>query len=159
VQINKDRSWKNYRRASPRLYICQHQLNHVIPSYTLPLAMCILMLPMVMVAVEHKQLATTYHMNPVDRCSHMTFSNTPMALPSLNNVIPAMVLLNRRMRLNIGCLLCFLPHSSIPLVSPSLGLRVYYSLESRVVGIVVIILLLLSGDIEVNPGPLGECLD
>lgn len=121
--------------------------------------MCILMLPMVMVAVEHKQLATTYHMNPVDRCSHMTFSNTPMALPSLNNVIPAMVLLNRRMRLNIGCLLCFLPHSSIPLVSPSLGLRVYYSLESRVVGIVVIILLLLSGDIEVNPGPLGECLD
>ena len=159
MKINKDRNWKNYRRAFPRLYIGHHQFNHVIPSFTLPLAVCILMLPMLMVAVEHLQLATTYHMNPIDRCSHMALCNTPVVLPSLNNVLTAMVLLNRGMKLNIGFLPRFSCRSNIPRVSPSLSLSVYYSLDSRVVREVVLILLLLSGDIEVNPGPLGECLD
>ena len=162
MQIINDRSWKNYRRASLRPHIHHHhQLSHVTPSYTLPLAVCILMLPMLMVVVEHRQLATTYRMNPLDRCNHMTFIRTPVVLPSPNNVLPAMVLLNRRVRLNTGYMSCFssYTYTNVRRVSPTLSLRVFFSLARTVVAGVVVLLLLLSGDVELNPGPFGEYLD
>ena len=150
---------RNYGRAVVRPHIQHHQLSHVTLNYSLPLAVCVLMLPMLVVAVEHMQLATTYRMNPLDRCNHMTFIHTPLVLPSLNNVLPAMVLQNRGVRLNTGYLSRFLSHSSVQHVFPSPDVRVYSRKGRRVVGVVVILLLLLCGDIETNPGPLGECLD
>ena len=157
--INKDRTWKKYRRASLRPHIHHHQLSHVTLNYSLPLVVCVLMLPMLVVAVEHMQLATTYRMNPLDRCSLMTFIRTPLLLSSLNNVLPAMVLQNRGVRLNTGYLSRFSSHFSVQRVFPSPDVRVYSRMGRRVVGVVVILLLLLCGDIETNPGPLGKCLD
>ena len=138
------RNWKSYQKASLRPHICHfYQLTRVVPSYVLPLAVCILILPM----LEHVQLAATDHMNLIGRCGHMPFS---LVLSSLNNVLPAMVLQNRVVRLNIGYASCSSSHFSVRHASPSLGVRVY----SRTV--VIVLLLLLSGDIEVNPGPLGK---
>ena len=148
MQINKDRNWKSYRRASLRLYIHHpYQLSRVTPSCALPLAVCILMLPMLVVVNEHKQLATV---------NSVTFSNTPLVLSSLNNVIPAVVLQNRVERSNIGYLSRSSSRSNIQHTSSSLGLRVCCRGRAMVV---MLLLLLLSGDIETNPGPLGEYLD
>ena len=148
MQINKDRIWKNYRRASLRLYIHHpYQLCHVTPSYAVPLAVCILMLPMLVVVHEHMQLATM---------NSMTFSHTPLALSSLNNVLPAMVLQNRRERSTIGHLSHSPSCSNTQRTSSGLGFRVCFR---RSVMVVMLLLLLLSGDIEMNPGPLGECLN
>ena len=160
MQINKDRTWKNYRRASLRPHIQHHQLSHVTLNYSLPLAVCILMLPMLVVAVEHMQLATTYRMNPLDRCNHMTFIWTPLVLPTPNNVLPAMVLQSRGVRLNTGYASCFSSYTYINVqsVSLTLSLRVFFSVARTVVAVVVILRLLLSGDVELNPGPLGEYL-
>ena len=140
------KSWKSYQKASLRPHTCHfYQLTRVVPSYAIPLAVCILILPM----LEHVQLTTTDHMNLIGQCGHMTFS---LVLSSLDNVLPAMVLQDRVVRLNIGYVSCSSSHFSVQHVSPSLGVKVY----SRTV--VIVLLLLLSGDIEVNPGPLGECL-
>ena len=86
-------------------------------------------------------------MNTIHGCGHVTFSYATPMLPFLNNVLQ-----NRVVLLNTGCL------------SPSLFVRyvppVFYSgLEMRAVGLEIALLLLLSGDVEVNPGPLGEFLD
>ena len=109
---------------------------------------------MLEVAAEHKQLITTHHTNPADLCDdHVTFSDSPLVLPSLDNVLPAMVLQNRVVWSNIH-LLHSSSHSSIRHVFLKLGLSVSYSL--KVVEMVVVLLLLLSGDIETNPGPDGE---
>ena len=148
MQINKDRIWKNYRKASLRLYIHHpYQLCHVTPSYVVPLAVCILMLPMLVVVHEYMQLATM---------NSMTFSHTPLVLLSLNNVLPAMVLQSRVERLTIGYSSLSPPHSYTWHPSSGLGLRVC---SRRSVIVVMLLLLLLSGDIEMNPGPLGECLN
>ena len=158
MQINKDRTWKTlYRRASPRPHIHHHQLSHVTLNYSLPLVVCVLMLPMLVVAVEHMPLATTYRMNPLDRCSLMTFIWTPLVLPTPNNLLPAMVLQNRGVRLNTGYASCFssYTYTNVPSVSLTLSLRVFFSVARTVV---VILRLLLSGDVELNPGPLGEYL-
>ena len=112
------------------------------------------MLPMLEVAAEHKQLTTIHHINPSDLCGgHLTFSDSPLVLPSLNNMLPAMVLQNRVVWSNTHQLNS-LSHSSIRHVFLRLGLSVSYSL--KVVGMVMVLLLLLSGDIETNPGPDGE---
>ena len=142
-----------YRRKHQ--YIYHHcQLGHVIPGHAILVAVCIFMLPMLEVEAEHKQLATTHHNNLVHLCGgHLTFSHFPLVLPSLNNMLPAMVLQNRVVWSNIH-LSHSLSHSSICHVFLKLGLSVSYSL--KVVGTVVILLLLLSGDIETNPGPVGE---
>ena len=148
MQIDKDRNWKNYKRGSLRLYIHHpYQLSHVTASYAISLAVCILMLPMLVVVNEHKQLATM---------NSMTFSHSPLVLSSLNNVIPAMVLQNRVERSSVGNLSCSPSRSNVQRTSFSLGLRVCS--RGRVM-VVMLLLLLLSGDIEMNPGPLGECLD
>lgn len=149
MQINKNRNRKSYKRASLRLYIhCPYQLSHVTPSCALPLAVCILMLPMLVVVNEHMQLATM---------NSMTFSHSPLVLSSLNNVIPSIVLQNRVERSNIGHLSCSLSRSNVQHTSSSIGFRVCS--RGRVMIVVMLLLLLLSGDIEMNPGPLGECLD
>ena len=76
-----------------------------------------------------------------------------MVLPSLSNVLPAVILQNR---LNIGCPLNTLAQSGVHCVPPNLSLA--SGLGRRVVGVVLVLLLLLSGDIETNPGPVGEFL-
>ena len=114
----------------------------------------ILMLPMLELAAERAQLTTMYytnhwHVHP----RHVTFSHTHL-LPSLNNVLPAMVLQNRVAWSNIKCLSYTSSHSSVRHVSHNPAPT---SLGRRLVGAVVLLLLLMSGDIEMNPGPVGEC--
>ena len=116
---------------------------------------------MIQLSAEHLQLATKYHVNPINQWYvhryHMNISHTPLVLPSLDNVLPAIVLQNSVVRLNIGC-----PYtssrSSIHHIPPSLHLNLLTGLWRNVVAVVLALLLLLSGDIETNPGPLGECL-
>ena len=153
---NKLQNWKSYQNASQRPHTHDfYQLSHVNPGYAIPLAMCILMLPMLMIAVEHVQLTMTEHMNLSNQCGDITFSHAPLVLPPLNNVLPAMVLQNRIEKLDIGYPLYSSSYCSVRCVSLSLGLKVYSSLWWRVVEVVTL-LLLLSGDIELNPGPLSE---
>ena len=137
-----------YRRQQHQYIYCHCQLGHVIPGYAILLTVCIFMLPMLEVAAEHKQLTTTHHTG-----SHLAFSHTPLVLPSFSNLLPAMVLQNRVVRLNM-CLSRSFSHSSICPIFFGLCLSVSYSLKKVVM--VVVLLLLLSGDIETNPGPDGE---
>ena len=148
---------KAYRR--PRLYTYQHcQLGHVSPGLSLLVSVCVLMLPMLGLADEHVQLTTTYQLSPIHQCyvhpRHVTFSHTPLLLPSLNNVLPAMALQNRVARSKIECPSYTSSHSGLCHVFPNLPT----GLGRRVVGVVLTLLLLLSGDIETNPGPVGEFL-
>ena len=145
-----------YRR--PQQYIHHHcQLCHVSLGCAFVVSVCILMLPVLGLAAEHLQIATD-HLNPLDQWHFKTFSHAPLVIPSLNNLLPVMVLQNREMRLNGGCqpsnlsiLRFFLgPSAVLPGLSAAVG--------RRAVGVVVILLLLMSGDIETNPGPLGELL-
>ena len=140
-----------YRRQQHQYMYCHCQLGHVIPGHAILVAVCIFMLPMLEVAAEHKQLTTTHHTNL--HGGHVTFCHSPLVLPSFSNMLPAMVLQNRVVWSNIHRSHS-LSHSSIRHVFLKLGLSVSYSL--KVVGMVVILLLLLSGDIETNPGPDGE---
>ena len=127
--------------------------SHVTPARAVIWGVCILMLPMLELATEHVQLATTCRMNSINQgsLSRMNCSHTPLVLPSLNNVLPAMVLQNR---VNIKRLSYI---SSVRQVSLSPAPTVPSGLGRRVVGVVVLLLLLMSGDIETNPGPVGEC--
>ena len=146
----KTNAMKAYRKQRQHIY--HHcQLCHVTPSYALIVGVCLLMLPMLELATEHVQLATMYYMNCMNHvhARHMTFSHTPLALPSLNNVLPAMALQNRVAWSNIKCP----SHSSVHHVSLNPAPT---GLARRVVGVVVLLLLLMSGDIETNPGPVGE---
>ena len=136
----------------------QCQLGHVTPGSAFLISMCILMLPMVQLSAEQ---ATKYHVqSPINQWyahqhHHMNISHTPLVLPSLSNVLPAMVLLNSVVRLNISCPSYTPFHSSI---CHCLHLNLLSSLGRGVVAVVLALLLLLSGDIETNPGPLGEFL-
>jgi len=133
-------------------YIYRHcQLGHVIPGHAILVAVCIFMLPMLEVAAEHKQLTTTHHTNPAG--GHLAFTHTPLVLSSFSNLLPAMVLQNRVVRSNM-CLSRSFSHSSICPIFFGLCLSVPSCLKKVVM--VVVLLLLLSGDIETNPGPVGE---
>ena len=150
----KTNAMKAYRKQRQNIY--HHcQLGHVTPSYAVIVGVCILMLPMLEPPTEHVQLATMYYRNPINNvhARHMTFSHTPPAQPSLNNVLPAMALQNRVAWSNIKCpshsRVCHVTLSPAPTVPTGLG--------RRVVRVVVLLLLLMSGDIETNPGPVGEC--
>ena len=141
---------KGYRKQ--RQYIYRHsQLCHVTRSCAVIVGVCILMLPMLELATEHVQLATVYYKNPINQWHvhqrHVTFSHTPL-LPFLSNVLPAMALQNRVAWSNIKCS----SHSRVCHVSLNPAPT---GLGRRVVG-VVFLLLLMSGDIEMNPGPIGE---
>ena len=127
-------------------YMCQHyQPGHVTPRHPLLVLVCIFIL-----TTDHSNSIKQWHGYP----RQMTFSHSPLALTFLNNVLPAMVLQSRVVGMKIGCTFSFHP---VRHVLPSLGLSVPSGLKRAViVGMVVILLLLLSGDIEVNPGPLSE---
>ena len=148
VQSN---AMKAYRKQ--RQYIYRHcQLCHVTTSCALIVGVCILMLPMLELATKHVQLTTTCHINHVHP-PRMTFSNTPLELPSLNDVLPAMVLQNQLASSNVTYPSYRSSYSNVHSVSLSLTPT---GLGRRVVGVVVLLLLLMSGDIETNPGPVGE---
>ena len=139
---------KAYRKQ--RQYNFRHcQPCHVTHAQAVIWSVCLLMLPMLELATERAQLTTTCRMNPINH-GPVSRSHTPLVLPFLNSVLPAMVLQNR---VNIECLsyisiVRHVPLSPAPTVPTSLG--------RRVVGVVVLLLLLMSGDIEMNPGPVGE---
>ena len=156
VQTN---TMKGYRRP-PRQYIYHPcQLGHVSPGLSLLVSVCVLVLPMLGLVDEHVQLTTTCRMDRINHCyvysRHMIFSHTPMILPSFNNIIPTMVLQNMVVRLNVRCPLYTSSQSGVP---PSLCLNLHSGLGRRGVGVVLVLLLLLSGDVETNPGPVGEFL-
>ena len=142
---------KAYRKQ--RQYIYHHcQQCHVTRSCAVIVGVCILMLPMLELATEHVQLATTYHMDSINHVHpcHMTFANKPLVLPSLNNVLPAIAFENRIAWSNIGYQST---HSRVCHVAIT---RAPTGLGRRVVRVVVLLLLLMSGDIETNPGPVGK---
>ena len=88
---------------------------------------------------------------------HLKISHTPLVLPSLSDLLPAIVLQNDlSVRLNISCLSYTSSRSSIHHIPPSLHLNLLSGLWRSVLAVVLTLLLLLSGDIETNPGPLGE---
>ena len=136
------------------------QLCCVTPGHAFVVAMCTFMLPMLVVTAEHARLATTLHMNPMDQCcshtGHTTSKDVPLILPFLKNVLPAMALQNEIVKSNIWCLSSSSSHAHVHHVSSSPGLSVPSSLGRIVAGAVVVLLLLMSGDIEMNPGPVGE---
>ena len=144
---------KAYRKQQQ--YIYRHcQLCHVTTSDVLIVGVCVLMLPMLELATEHVQLTTTCHINHVHppriNAHYMTFIHL---LPFLSNVLPAMVLQNQLSWSNIK-------HSSrsrVCHVALSPAPTALTGLATRVVRVVVLLLLLMSGDIETNPGPVGEC--
>ena len=147
-----------YRR--PRQYIYHHcVLGRVTPGCTFILSVCILMLPVLELAAEHMESARG-HLNPMNQrhaYPHLkTLSCTPLVIPSLNNVLPVMVLQNSVVKMNMRHPSS---HSSVlrffPLMSPVLP-RLSAAVGRRAVGVVVVLLLLISGDIETNPGPLSE---
>ena len=151
----KTNTMKAYRKQQQ--YIYSHcQLGHVTLSYALIVGVCILMLPMLELATKHVQLTTIYYMDHINHAHprHMTFSYTHL-LPFVTNVLPAMVLQNRVVWSNIKCLSYTSSHSKLYRVSLSPAPN---GLGRRVVGVVVLLLLLMSGDIEMNPGPVGECV-
>ena len=151
------KNWKSYQKASLRPHTCNiYQLSQVAPTFAVPLAVCILMLPLLVVVNEHVQLTIS---DPTFQCDHVTLNTTPLVLPSLNNVLPAMTLQNRVARLNTGYTSCLSFHSGVQSGTSSMSHRVYFRRTLGVVRVVVALLLLLSGDIELNPGPLGTCLD
>ena len=148
----QNNAMKAYRKQ--RQYIYRHcQLCRMTTSYAVIVGVCILMLPMLELATEHVQLTTTCHINHVPP-PRMNFSHTPLELPSLNNVLPAMVLQNQLAWSNITYPSYTSSHSRVHRVSLSLAPT---GLGRRVVSVVVLLLLLMSGDIETNPGPVGEC--
>ena len=153
-----------FRKSRPHLIRprFQCQLGHVTPDCAIPLAVCIFMLSMLVVVAEHMQLATRDRMNHVEQCCiyshHTTFKHAPLMLPSLNKILPAMVLQNEVVKSNIWCLSCSSSHASVRHVSYSPALSISSDLGKVVVGVVVLLLLLMSGDVEMNPGPVGECV-
>ena len=141
----------------------QCQLSHVTAGHAFLLAVCIAMLPMLVITAERAHLAATDHMSFMDKLCisprHTTFKHAPLMLPSLNNMLPAMALQNEIVKSNIWCLSQSLSHTNVHCVTFSPGFSVPSSLGRMVVGVVVVLLLLMSGDIETNPGPVGEYIN
>ena len=154
-------SMKAHRRPQQYIYHpCQP--GRVAHGLGLLVSVCILMLPMLVLVDEHVQLTTMNHMNPINHWSghlcydHMISCHTPLLLPSLNNVLPAMALQSRVVKLNIVSYTS--SHSGVRHVPPILHLNLPSGLGRSVVGVVLVLLLLMSGDIETNPGPVGKFL-
>ena len=131
--------WKDSLRPSSSHHC---QLSYIAISHALLVAVCIFMLPILVPAAEHVQLATT----EPNKC----FRYAPLVLPPLDNVLPVLVL-----QLNIRGLPCSPSHSSVCRVScnPCLSVPSYLG---RIVVEMIPLLLILSGDIETNPGPVGK---
>ena len=151
---NKMKAYQKHSRRQWQHVYCHYKC-HVTPGNTFLISICILILPMVQLSAEHVHLATTYHVNPVNQWyvhrHHITLNQAPLVLPSLISLLlPAMVLQNCVARLNISF--------------PSYITSSYFSVwhiplrlhPNGVVDLVLDLLLLLSGDIETNPGPVGQ---
>ena len=150
VQTDTTKAYRKQRRFV--YHNCE--LCHVTPGNALVIAVCILMLPIVRLTAEHAQLATTYGMTPTHQWH--VHSHTPLVLLSLGNVLPAIVLQNSHIvRLDISASYTS-SHFSICHTPFSLCLSLLSGLGRN--GVMLALLLLLSGDIETNPGPVGECL-
>lgn len=142
---------KAYRRQ--RHYIHYHcQLGHVTPGNALLVSVCLLMLPVLGLTTEHVQLATMYHNHWHVHPCHMTFHNFSMILPSLSDILPAMGIQNELARSNTRC-----PSSKTCHISLNPAVIVYFGLGRMVAWLIVALLLLMSGDVEMNPGPVGKC--
>ena len=152
IQTNTKSAYKR-----PQQYIYHNcRLGHVSPSLGLLVSVYIFMLPMLGLVDEHAQLTAA---KPINQWSvHMTYSHKPLVLPSLNNLLPAMVLQNKGVRSNIRCPSYTSSHSGLPSFAFSRCFNFSSCLGRRVGVVVVSLLLLLSGDIETNPGPVGEFL-
>ena len=156
--ITRHRRVQTNAHLKQRQYIyCHHQVGHVVPRHAVLVSVCIFMLSMLGVA-EHVHLRTAEYMNLINQSHfhqcHMTFRCVTLLLPSINNILPAMTLQNRVVRSNISC---STSHTSNCYASPS-QTSPFTSLSGlvRVVGMVLMaLLLLMSGDIELNPGPVG----
>ena len=161
VQTDKMKAYQKHSRQQRQYNYRQCQLGHVTPGNALLISMCILMLPMVQLSAEHVQLANMYHINPTSRWyvhrHHMNVIHTPVVLLSLGNVLPAIALQNSVVKLNISCPSYTSSHFSVCHTPFSLYLNLLFCLGRSVVAVLAL-LLLLSGDIETNPGPVGECL-
>ena len=147
---------KTYHKQ--RQYIYRHcQPGYVTPGNALLISVCFLLLPVMRLTAEHVQIATVYQMTSITQLHvlrhHMILSHT---LPLLSNVLPAMVLHNCVVKLNIGCPLHTSFHFRVSHIPFSQCPNHPFSLGKMVVGVVLALLLLLSGDIETNPGPVGE---
>lgn len=148
-----------FQMRSPQKHISHNycQLNNMTPGCTLLIAVCIFMLPELGQTVRHVQITTMYHINFINwwyRYGNVTFIHAPLTLPSLNNILPAIILQNKVVWSNIRFRSRTSSHST---VSPSLCVNVLSSIGRRVIEVWVVLLLLLSGDIEMNPGPVCEC--
>ena len=99
------------------------------------------MLPILVPVAEHVQLSTT---EPIKR-----FRYASLVLPPLDNVLPVLVL-----QLNTRGLPCSPSHSSVRQVSCNVP-----SSLRRIIVEMIPLLLILSGDIETNPGPVGKISD
>ena len=144
VPTNMTRAYRKPSRKQWQYNYHQCQLGHVTPGNALLISVCLLMLPMVQLSAEHVQLATTYHVKPINQWCvhqhHMNISHTPLVLPSLASVLPAVVLQNSVV---IGCPSYASSHSSICHIPPSLHLNLLSSLGRSVVVVVLALLLLL----------------
>ena len=136
VQTNNMKVYRKQQQYNYHRYHCE--LCHVTAGNAVVIAVCILMLPMVRLTAEH-----------------MTFGHNPLVLSSLSNVLPMMVLQNSIVWLNISFRLNTSSHFSVRHTPFSLHLNLLSCLRRSVV-VVLALLLMLSGDIETNPGPLGE---
>ena len=147
---------KAYQRQQQ--YIYRHcQLGNVTSGSALLISVCLLLLPVLELATEHVQLAIMYRNHRQVHPHHMTFHNyTRLILPSLNNVLPAMGIQKELARSNIMSLGPS-SHSSTSHVLPSQAAIIPLGLGRMVVGVVVELLLLRSGNVEMNPGPVGKC--
>ena len=144
---------KAYGKHSRKQRQYNYQLSYVTPENALLISICILMLPMVHRLAEHAQLATTYHVNPTNQW----YVHMPLMLPwPLDNVLPAIVLQNCVLRLDIARPSYTSSHFSVCHTPCSLCLHLLSSIRRSMVVVVLVLLLLLSGDIETNPGPVGE---
>ena len=162
VRTDTMKAYRNHSRKEWQ-YNYQCQMGHVTPGNALLVSLCILILPMVQLSAEHVRLANKYHVNPTNQWQwyvhrhYMNISHTPVVLLSLGNVLPAIALQNSVVRLNISCLSFTSSHFSVCHTPFSLYLNLLSGLRRSVVAVLAL-LLLLSGDIETNPGPVGECL-
>ena len=134
-------------------YICHHCQLGVTLGHALPVSVFMLGFSAV-----NMELTTTYHINFISQWyvhpHHMTFRYAPLVLP-FSNILPTMVLQCGVLWSNIRSFFYSSSHFDIS-VTASLNLNLFFSLGRSIMRLVLLLLLVLSGDVELNPGPLGE---
>ena len=128
IELQKVYTMGAFQRPQPWCFNprFQCQLGHVTLGHAFVLAVCIFVLPMAVVAVEHVQLASTEPVSLFGRgCvhPHHIFKHNPLMLPSLNNILPAMALQNEIVKSNIWCLSHSSSYAGVCHVSSSQGFK------------------------------------